>query len=639
MSQWADKHFYLSAESSYVEQKWKAYPFQRGMLDMMGHDAIEDFDCMKSARVGYTKMLMAAVGYFAQHKRRNSVIYQPTDGDSDDFCKDEVEPMLRDVKIMRDVFPNYLRRHKDNTLQKKKGLGVAIHLKGGTAAKNYRRISVDASIMDEVDAFVQDVEKEGSPKILAGKRTEGATFPKRIRGSTPKIKNFSMIEAGWEEAEKRFKFYIPCPHCGEMIALQWGGKDKSYGFKWIDNDPETVAHCCDKCAGLFTQSDYLQVWDLGRWIAQDGTWYDDKNGVFRDSVGIEVPAPLSVAVHVWTAYSPQTTWVKIVREFIAANEKAKSGNDSELKSFVNTTLGETWEAEVEQTDESELKRRAEDYPLGVVPMGGLILGAGVDVQSNRFEVVTYAFGIGEEMWAVDYKKIDANPAVQSEWNKLADYLDKPIKHASGSMLKIEAEAVDTGGHFTHQAYIFSRHRKKTYAIKGDSQPGKPIKARRSWVDINHNGRTLKKGCKLWMVGTDTAKDLIFGRLGVPTPGPGYIHFSKQLPDEFYQQLVAEVRIMVRSNASEQYKWVKKKAGIRNEVLDCTVYALFIAEVLELRTYSKKRWEQLELAVQPLIQDLFSKPEVEKEVIPEKQTPPAKQASGQDWIGTGTGDWI
>ena len=29
---WAREHFYLSAESSYVEQKWTPWPFQRGMM-------------------------------------------------------------------------------------------------------------------------------------------------------------------------------------------------------------------------------------------------------------------------------------------------------------------------------------------------------------------------------------------------------------------------------------------------------------------------------------------------------------------------------------------------------------------------------------------------------------------------------
>ena len=84
--QWAEKKFYLSAESSQGAQQWRAYPPQRGILCAMGDDHIHEVDLMKSARVGYTKMLLASIGYDAHHKRRNQCLWQPTDGDSDEFC-------------------------------------------------------------------------------------------------------------------------------------------------------------------------------------------------------------------------------------------------------------------------------------------------------------------------------------------------------------------------------------------------------------------------------------------------------------------------------------------------------------------------------------------------------------------------
>jgi phage terminase large subunit GpA-like protein len=57
LDQWAERHFYLSAESSQGEQKWESYAFQRGILCMMGDDDIEELNIRKSARVGYSKML------------------------------------------------------------------------------------------------------------------------------------------------------------------------------------------------------------------------------------------------------------------------------------------------------------------------------------------------------------------------------------------------------------------------------------------------------------------------------------------------------------------------------------------------------------------------------------------------------
>ncbi len=102
-SEWAAEHFYLSAESSYAEGKWKAYPYQVAILDAMTNDDIPKVDWMKAARTGYTKCLLAAMGYFAQHRRRNQTIWQPTDDDRDEFVKTELNPMLRDVEVMREV--------------------------------------------------------------------------------------------------------------------------------------------------------------------------------------------------------------------------------------------------------------------------------------------------------------------------------------------------------------------------------------------------------------------------------------------------------------------------------------------------------------------------------------------------------
>lgn len=179
-SEWAAEHFYLSAESSYEEQKWTAYPFQPAILDAMGSDEVEEVDFMKSARVGYTKMALAALGYMAEHKRRNQALYQPTDDDRDEFVTTELEPMLRDVKVMRRVFPKFNRKSKDNTLKVKRFLGCLLHTRGGKAAKNYRRLTVDTVWFDELDGFDPDVEKEGSPDKLGWKRTEGAVYRKMV---------------------------------------------------------------------------------------------------------------------------------------------------------------------------------------------------------------------------------------------------------------------------------------------------------------------------------------------------------------------------------------------------------------------------------------------------------------------------
>jgi phage terminase large subunit GpA-like protein len=299
-----------------------------------------------------------------------------------------------------------------------------------------------------------------------------------------------------------------------------------------------------------------------------------------------------VAFHVWAAYSPQRTWSSIVAEFLQASARAKMGDVGPLQGFINETLGETWEETFERIAEHELAQRAEDYRLRTVPAGGLALVAGVDVQDDRLEVVVWAFGRGEESWAVDYHVIYCTPSDEREWRKLDEYLASEFRHASGRAMTIEATAIDTGGHHTHTVYSYARTRRRVYAIKGETNVGRPVKGRSTAVDVNFRGQLIKHGAKLWHVGTDTAKDLIHGRLKVTQPGPGRIHFSKDLPDGFYEQLLSERRQRVRTSRGIELRWVKPGSA-RNEVLDCTVYSIFAAHVLGVHTATETTWRRRE----------------------------------------------
>lgn len=608
LSTWMERNFYLSEESSYEKGAWTFYPFQVAIADSIGHDGIEAVTWRKSARTGYTKIFLGAICYFAEHKRRNQAVYQPTDEDRDDFTTTELEPALRDIKAMRRVFPKIHKKSKDNTMKKKRFIGCVLHLRGARAAKNFRRLTVDNVYYDETDGFDRDVEKEGSPFRLGDKRIEGATFPKSVAGSTPKLKGFSLIEDREAEANERFRYFIRCPHCSEEHTLDWGGKDVKHGFKWANGDPTTAAHVCPHCGVWVTQAEYLNAWH-GRWKSDSGIWIDEADAAtirFREENGHEVPPPRHVAFFTWTAYSPQAAWVTIAAEYMAAAKKARAGDDSDLKTFINTTRGETFEIELEKTDARQLEQRAEKYALRVAPRGAVLLTGGVDVQGDRWEIVVWGWGRGEESWVIDYMVIHGNPADEGEWEtKLLPYLETAFAHASGLSIRLSATAIDTGGHFTHQAYGFVRRhaRQKFFAVKGDSSDGRPVKGRSGLQDVNFRGKIVKRGIRLWMVGTDTAKDLLHGRLKVTQDGPGRVHFSEELGADFYKQLTAESRIPVKTKLGELYRWIKP-SGSRNEVLDCTVYAVFAAHALDMHRYTDRMWSRLEAAFEA---DLFDRP--------------------------------
>lgn len=611
-STWAEANFELDEESSHIRGQWRSWPFQIGWMDAFSNDDIFEVDVEKAKRVGYTKTVVGFCEYNAAHRRRKQAVWQPTDDDRDSFEKSEISPSFDICKALDPV-----RRpgRDDDTIKFKRFRGSVLHLLGAKAARSFRRITVAVAILDEVDAMDTVVEKTIDPVTGAIGRLEGAPFPKLILGTTPRHKLTSHVRRRVGNADAVMEYRIPCPHCDAQHPLLWGGAEVNYGFKWSNNDPSTVVHVCPHCGESIRQPDYLAVWGLGQWVSRCNSYvYDHIAKVWTDGDGNVRRPPRHVAfVNVWTAYSPQRTWSDIVREFLEARKAQKAGDSGPMQGFKNETLADVWEEEYDHTDAEILVKRAErdiDIPLQLVPEGGCKILLGIDTQADRWEAVAWAIGRDGEKWPIDYRVIYGNPAQQGDWeDKLDPVISSVYKHVNGRDMKIDATGIDTGGsNWTHQAYNYCRSRshRGVYATKGDGALGAPIKMKPTWVDINSQGRILKRGVKLWRICTDTAKDLLHGQLDqIKQPGPGYIHLNRHLPPEFFAQLTAEHRIRVRTAHGYAERWVCP-SGVRNEVLDCTVIVMLLEQILGLHNTPASTWRAWEEALKP---DLFSPPPV------------------------------
>ncbi|MCI7923257.1 phage terminase large subunit family protein, partial [Klebsiella pneumoniae] len=376
--EWADKNYYLPKESAYQEGRWVTLPFQRAIMNAMGNDYIREVNVVKSARVGYSKMLLGVYSYFIEHKQRNSLIWLPTDGDAENFMKSHVEPTIRDIPALLALAPWYGKKHRNNTLSMKRfSNGRGFWCLGGKAAKNYREKSVDVAGYDELAAFDEDIEKEGSPTFLGDKRIEGSVWPKSIRGSTPKIRGTCQIERAAGESQHFMRFHVACPHCGEEQYLKFGDRETPFGFKWSPGEPASVFYLCEHNGCVIKQQelDFIHA----RYICErTGIWTGDGLNWFSSSGG-EIDPPDSVTFHIWTAYSPFTTWVQIVKEWI----KTK-GDTGKRKTFTNTTLGETWEPKIGERPDADLIEERKELFAAAVPDRVVYLTAGIDSQLDRY---------------------------------------------------------------------------------------------------------------------------------------------------------------------------------------------------------------------------------------------------------------
>jgi len=565
LSEWAEENFYLSPESSSISGAWENIPYQIGIMDCISNDDIRTITWKKSARVGYTKIIVAAIGYFAEHKKRSQVVYQPTDSDAEDFVKDEIDPMIRDVPVVRNIFPYYGKKNKTNTLSKKVFKGSTLDVLGGTSSRNYRRLTKDVAILDELDGFVNDVGGEGSATSLSDARLTTSSFPKSIRGSTPRIKETSQITASLNEADVVLRYHVPCPHCDEMQYLKWGGDKAAFGMRWKDNNPATAHYCCEHCNGSFEYRILSELLEKGQWRSEDGVALE--NELFYQE-GKIIDAPEHVGFELWAAYSIFYSWSQLVAEYLRAVKDSKEGQIGKLKSFVNTRLGECWEEDpTEKTNPDNLYNRREHYDAQV-PDGVLYLVCGVDTQDDRFEYIVKGYGLHEESWDIDFVRLYGDLSRGQIWATLAEMLRKTYKRRDGSELSIDTVCIDSGGHYTDEVYGFSKKNGLRWIIpiKGSSYPGKPI--------ATFPRKKTAKGVYLTEVGTDNAKNTIYQRLNILEPGPGYFHFpiNESFDEDYFNQLVSENKKLSFSRGRKTFVWVLPK-GRRNESLDCNVYAL------------------------------------------------------------------
>lgn len=604
VSQWADGHRMLSGKASSEPGPWRTdrTPYLRQIMDdLSARSSVQEVVVMFAAQLGKSESGMNWLGYIIDNEPGPVMCVQPTTDMAKRFSRQRITPMLEETPALRRKVRENRSRDDANTTLMKDFAGGVLVVSGANSAASLRSMPVRYLFLDEIDAYPLDVDGEGDPVALAEKRTSTFARRKVLKVSTPTTKDCSRIEGAYLQTNA-CRFQVPCPHCNEHQALEWGTKG-DHGLKWRkleDGAPDytSVHYVCRHCGGIIQEHHKPAMLAGGHWVAsKEASRTGRQTGYHLNALY----APLG-----WIG------WADLVAQWHDATLAAKQGDVTKLKTFTNTVLAETWEEQGDKVATHELARRAEDYPIGQVPHGGLLLTMGVDVQGDRIEYRTWAWGRGQESWLVDREIIYGDPAIEegqpgSVWTRLTERRRTPYLHASGAQVLARACAIDTGGHHTQQVYAYVRahHHANVLAVKGSSARGKAILSKPSDIDVTWRGQKIPRGVKLWLVGTDIAKGVIYGRLRQAQPGPGFIHLPRALAstDEF-EQMTAERLVTKYIKGHARMEWVKPN-GRRNEALDCAVYAYAAAIWVGIERWTEVQWARIEDVIAPSTRDLFS----------------------------------
>ena len=591
VNEWADENRIMPAGSP-VPGPWHTdrTPYIKKIYELLSEDSyFEDIVLMFGTQLGKTDAAINWIGSIIDQCPDPILVVQPDTETAKRFSITRIEPLIELCASVRCKISKNNVQKASNKAQLKQFLGGDLYIVPAGSAKQLASIQSKYNIYDEKDSYPLDVQGEGNVVSLSKARQDNYPGRKRLHTSTPKLpKGQSLIEKDYLSGTQ-YKYHVPCPDCGSMQVLFWNN------LKYHKTDdgvlvPDSVGYVCSVCAVLIPEFNKTKMLAQGDWLAR-------------------FPDRKIQSFHLNSLYSPigWLSWNSMIEQWILANIELKKGSDNEYKTFINTRLAETVAEQAEQLEANELLKNAEDWQPDVVPMGGLIVLVGVDVQDDRIECFPWAFGEQDQMWMLKPEVIMGNPGEDDTWAKLDLYLQTRYPHASGQTLGIEAVAIDTGGHYTHSVYNYVRRAhpaRKIAAIKGDNhKPGIPILGKASTVDVNWRGGIVKEGCKLWNIGVNTAKDLLHNRL----KRPGMVHLSKHMAPEMFDQLVAEKRVAQRTARGIRFMWVKPHSNTRNEALDGAVYAIWCAERLGINRYPQKVWESIRERVQPRVGSLFDQP--------------------------------
>ena len=587
ISQWADEFRILSSEGGAEPGKYRVErtPYLREIMDCLSpsHDCLRVV-LMKAAQIGATEAINNWIGFVIHLAPAPFLMVQPTQELAKKVSKQRIATAIAQTAVLADKVSPARERDSGNTLLTKEFPGGVLMLTGANSAAGLRSMPIKFLALDEVDAYPSDIEGEGDPVKIAEKRT--ATFARRkiFITSTPTLKNFSRIEKEFDNSDQRF-FNVPCPYCGEFQVLKW--ERLHYEQKDFKLTSE-VTFTCEDCGSLIEERYKTTMLSRGKWIAEN----------------LEGDFP---GFHLSGLYSPLgwTSWESIVREYL---EFTRTRDINLQKTWKNTVLGETFEPVGKEIAFTNLFNRREDFTKDYIQKDICLITAGVDTQDDRIEITVIGWARDEESYVLDYVTLYGDLSKPDIWRNLDQFLLKTYRHESG-LMRISCAAIDTGGHYTNEVYEFVKPResRKIYAVKGSSIAGIPISGKPS---------RQKSGVYLFSIGVDTAKDLLFNRLTINEKGAGYIHFPKELTENYFNQLTAEKAVTKYTKGFPKREWVKIKD--RNEALDMFVYAIAALNIFAFMVYPDLTVNQMLDTISKLIENMGEPAEIRTEIRPEKK---------------------
>ena len=388
---WAAENCILRDNITELPGPLRMFPYSEEPLNSLIDPHTKKVTMCFGSQSSKTTTMYAGVAYLLSEFPKDTLWIMPSAENARSFSKGRWIPFMEDCKPLRAICP--LSASSGNidtdkiTNMRQEFLNCTLTFAGAGSENNVKSAPVAYLILDEIDEIDEDIRR------AALERIKGRREYKILQSSTPKEEKGGI----WEEylSGDQRKYFMPCPHCGEMIEFQWRQKGKDgkmrygIGFDPTAKDEEsgvydfekvaaTAHYRCQCCDGKILDAHKPQMLKQGEWIAQNALaprWHR--------------------SYHLSSMYAPALTFADLITAWLQ-----QSKSESGLRKFIQGNLAEPWRDELINQDQAEAHQLEKDYERGQLMGEFRILS--VDTQTDHYRYVVRGFEREGKSYLIDF---------------------------------------------------------------------------------------------------------------------------------------------------------------------------------------------------------------------------------------------
>lgn len=548
VSEWAQKYRVLDSKTSAIPGPWRndKTPYLKEIMDEIVNYETEEIIFCKCTQIGGSEVFLNMLGYIIQQDPSPAMVVYPTDKLGESVAENRIKPMLKNCTSLKKLY--YESKSQKLELQFD---GMYLTIAGSNSPSSLASKAIKYLFLDETDKYPGASKKEADPISLARERTKTFANRKIYLTSTPTLSTGHIWKA-LESSDIVKHYFVPCPHCGEMIELKfkqlkWPGDGD--GITASDRADQAV-YVCQECGCIITDQHKDKMLRLGEWrIVRE-------NNASRKKV----------AFWINTLYSPFVRFSEIALEYIDS-----LGDPEKMQNFTNSWLAEPWEDTKLKTSEDTVMERRTDIPELVVPEWARLLTGGVDVQETCMYWTIRAWGN-----YITSQNIAHGQA--GSWAEIERIMNLAYETVDGSTLVIALCLVDSG-YDSDSTYDFCVNNSDwALPVKGSSNP------MTNHFKLSKINKPDSKafGMNLVLVDGDKYKDMIAARMKKDN-GPGAWMVYSSCDIEYAKQVTSEHKVNEKTGTRVVARWRPKHSHADNHYLDCEVYAFAAADIMGVRS--------------------------------------------------------